>query len=94
MCLYSQHMKTEILNKHYNASFNDASNMMAKYKITLKKEVFLRFFHILKLAGMCMMKINNEETLEMEYQLEKSPYISVILETRAIAFWVNKLSSF
>lgn len=65
------------------------SDMKAKYKVTLKKDVFLKFFHILKLPGVCLLKVNHDEMLEMEYSLEKSPYISVVLETPARNIWVN-----
>jgi len=76
-------MRTEVNNKHYNAKFNEVSDMKAKYRVTLKKEVFMKFFHILKLPGVCLMKINHDEMLEVEYSLEKSPFISVVLETPA-----------
>lgn len=83
MELSSKHMKTVVLNKVFVANFNDASNMKEKYNITLKKDVFMKFFSVLKLPGQSAMKINHNNLIEMDYVLEKCPFISVTLETSA-----------
>ena len=76
-------MKTSVVNKQFSANFNDSSNMKAKYNITLKKEVFQKFFSVLKLQGQSAIKINHNNLIEMEYVLEKCPFITVTLETPA-----------
>jgi hypothetical protein len=53
-------MRTEVSNKHFNAKFNEVSDMKAKYRVTLKKDVFMKFFNILKLPGVCLMKIDHD----------------------------------
>jgi len=74
-------MRTEVLNKEFQATYNEVSDMKEKYKITLKKEVFLKFFSVLKLPGSCFMKINHNSMLEINYSLEKCPFINVLMET-------------
>ena len=56
--------------------------MRGKYKIDLKKEVFAKFFSVLKITpGSAVMKIDDKKNLEMEYTVEKCPNIRVIVET-------------
>jgi hypothetical protein len=55
--------------------------MKGKYKITLKKEVFIKFFNILKIPGSAFAKIDDKEMLELEYSIDKCAFIKVILET-------------
>ena len=56
--------------------------MKGKYKVDLKKEVFAKFFSILKInPGTAVLKLDDKKTLEMEYTVEKCPNIKVILET-------------
>ena len=50
---------------------------------SLKKEVFMKFFMILKLAGYGVIKLNHKQIIEMEYTLEKCPYLSLVVETGA-----------
>jgi hypothetical protein len=51
--------------------------------VSLKKEVFMKFFMILKLAGSGLVKMNHKSLIEMEYTLEKCPYLSLVVETGA-----------
>ena len=81
--LNSRHMKTEVINKEFDASFNEISDMKEKYKVTLKKEVFMKFFSVLKLPGQCVVKISHNSLIEMDYSLEKCPFINVLLEVPA-----------
>jgi hypothetical protein len=56
--------------------------MRGKYKVDLKKEVFAKFFSVLKITpGSAVMKIDDKKNLEMEYTVEKCPNIRVIVET-------------
>lgn len=56
--------------------------MRGKYKVDLKKEVFVKFFSVLKITpGSAVMKIDDKKNLEMEYTVEKCPNIRVIVET-------------
>ena len=59
----------------------DASNMKEKYKVVLKKEVFLKLFQITKLDGSCIIKISHNQMIELDYALEKCSFINVVLET-------------
>ena len=54
--------------------------MQQEYVTTFKKEVFLKFFHALKLSGAANLKITNAAKLEMEFKYDKSPSISVVQE--------------
>jgi hypothetical protein len=49
----------------------------------LKKDVFVKFFSILKLAGWGYIKVNHKEIIEMQYTLDKCPFLSLTLETAA-----------
>lgn len=51
MQLKSKHMKTNVTNKGYPAKPKNIEEIKAKYKVSLKKEVYLKFFMILKLQG-------------------------------------------
>jgi hypothetical protein len=83
MNLNSRHMRTDVLNKEFEASYNEISDMKEKYKVALKKEVFMKFFSILKLPGSCVIKISHNSLIEMDYSLEKCAFINVLLETPA-----------
>lgn len=45
---------------------------------TFKKEVFLKFFHALKLPGSACLKISNAANLEMEFKYDKCPTMSIV----------------
>eukprot|EP00347_Sterkiella_histriomuscorum_P007817 403347449 len=81
MELYSLHMRQTVQNRGFPAVFTEISEMKGKYKVCLKKEIFQKFFSILKISGSAVLKINHKEILEMEYTLDKCPYIQVIFET-------------
>ena len=51
MQLKSKHMKTNVTNKGYPAKPKNMDEIKSKYKVSLKKEVYLKFFMILKLQG-------------------------------------------
>ena len=42
-------MKTNVTNRGYPAKPRNIEDIRAKYKVQLKKEVFMKFFMILKL---------------------------------------------
>jgi hypothetical protein len=50
--------------------------------VDLKKEVFAKFFSILKITpGSAVLKVDHKKNLEMEYTIDKCPNIRVIMET-------------
>jgi hypothetical protein len=49
MQLKSKHMKSMVTNRGYPGKAKDENNLRPKYKVQLKKEIFLKFFMILKL---------------------------------------------
>lgn len=51
MQLKSKHMKTNVTNRCFPAKPKDQTEIRPKYKVTLKKDVFIKFFMILRLAG-------------------------------------------
>lgn len=56
--------------------------MKGKYKVDLKKEVFSKFFSVLKITpGTAILKMDHKKTLEMEYTVDKCSNIKVIVET-------------
>ena len=80
--LRSRHMRASVSNRTFSGIYSDETNMRGKYKVDLKKEVFSKFFSVLKITpGTAVMKIDNKKNLEMEYTIDKCPYIKVIVET-------------
>ena len=71
MQLKSKHMKTNVTNRCFPAKPKDQTEIRSKYKVSLKKEVFIKFFMILRLAGQGLIKMNHKQVIEMEYTLEK-----------------------
>mmetsp|Transcript_13965 Transcript_13965/g.23742 ORF Transcript_13965/g.23742 Transcript_13965/m.23742 type:complete len:224 (+) Transcript_13965:1-672(+) len=51
MSLKSGNMKTSVTNRGYPARLRDEKEAARKYQVKLKREVFLKFFSILKLQG-------------------------------------------
>ena len=49
MQLKSKHMKCLVTNRGYPSKAKDEGAIRSKYKVQLKKDVFLKFFQILKL---------------------------------------------
>jgi hypothetical protein len=75
-------MKSSVTNRNFSGIYSDETNMRGKYKVQLKKEVFTKFFSVLKITpGTAVMKIDHKKTLEMEYTVDKCSNIKVILET-------------
>lgn len=81
--LKSKHMRTMATNRAYPGKAKDESNLRPKYKVQLKRDTFMKFFMILKLQGQGLMKMNHQQSIEMEYTLDKCPYLSLVLETAA-----------
>ena len=80
--LSSRHMKATVTNRSFQGIYADETNMKGKYKIDLKKEVFSKFFSVLKITpGTAVMKIDHKRNLEMEYTVDKCPHIKVMVET-------------
>eukprot|EP00351_Strombidinopsis_sp_SopsisLIS2011_P005824 CAMPEP_0116878720 /NCGR_PEP_ID=MMETSP0463-20121206/10465_1 /TAXON_ID=181622 /ORGANISM="Strombidinopsis sp, Strain SopsisLIS2011" /LENGTH=139 /DNA_ID=CAMNT_0004527213 /DNA_START=497 /DNA_END=916 /DNA_ORIENTATION=+ len=87
----SDHMVSQVTNKPYQGTYNipeDAdANVIHKiqskdtYEATLKKEAFVKFFQVLKMQGQAVIGINDQAKLQMEYTIERCPYVSVHLET-------------
>ena len=80
--LSSRHMKASVTNRSFQGIYADETNMKGKYKVDLKKEVFAKFFSVLKITpGSAVLKLDDKKNLEMEYTVEKCPNIKVIVET-------------
>jgi len=80
--LSSRHMKASVTNRSFQGIYADETNMKGKYKVDLKKEVFAKFFSVLKITpGSAVLKLDDKKNLEMEYTIEKCPNIRVIVET-------------
>lgn len=78
-------MKTQVNNRSYPAKPKEEGEAAREYKVKLKKEVFSKFFSVLKLAGQGLVKVNNQESIELEYTIERCPHLSLVLETGAMA---------
>lgn len=76
-------MTSVVKNRTFDAQFTDVSNIKDEYSLYLKKEVFIKFFSILKLPGAAAIRANHKQMLEMEYTLDKCHNITVILITPA-----------
>jgi hypothetical protein len=75
-------MKSQVTNRNFSGIYAEETNMRGKYKVHLKKDVFTKFFSVLKInPGTAVMKIDHKKLLEMEYTVDKCPNIKVILET-------------
>ena len=48
LSLNSGHMKSDVTNKHFEGRLRDQADEQNEYITNLKKEVFLKFFSILK----------------------------------------------
>ena len=72
-----------VVEKEFFAVFSDETNMKAAYHVTLKNEMFSRFFSVLKVAGAAQMKINDNDMIDMDYVVEKCPHITMFIETNA-----------
>ena len=75
-------MTTSVTNRAFQGIHTDETHVRTKYKVDLKKEVFTKFFSVLKITpGTAVMKIDHKKQLEMEYTIDKCPHIRVIVET-------------
>lgn len=75
-------MRAAVTNRSFQGIYADETNMRGKYKVDLKKEVFAKFFSILKITpGSAVLKVDHKKNLEMEYTIDKCPNIKVIMET-------------
>ena len=74
-------MKSDVVNRQFQAIYRDETDIKGKYKVSLKKDVFLKFMSILKIPGAAYVKLDHKKVLEMEYTVDKCAYIKVILET-------------
>lgn len=68
----SDHMSSEVTNKNFDGLMRDHTDSQAEYATTLRKEVFLKFFSILKQPGYVALKMNHNAKLEMDFTWEKN----------------------
>ena len=73
-------MTSQVTNKHFEARLRENTDELNEYTTTLKKDVFLKFFSVLKQPGYSLMKVSNNAKLEMDFTWEKNPSISVVQE--------------
>jgi hypothetical protein len=75
-------MKATVTNRAFTGIYADETHIRGKYKVDLKKEVFSKFFSVLKITpGTAVLKLDHKKNLEMEYTVDKCPHIKVIVET-------------
>ena len=75
-------MRAQVTNRTFSGIYADETNMKGKYKVEMKKEVFAKFFSVLKITpGTAVMKVDDRSKVEIEYTVEKCPNIKVIVET-------------
>mmetsp|Transcript_31677 Transcript_31677/g.48480 ORF Transcript_31677/g.48480 Transcript_31677/m.48480 type:complete len:84 (+) Transcript_31677:673-924(+) len=77
-------MQTSVTNRGFPAKAK-SSDTKDHYKVELNREIFSKFFQVLKIQGQGLIKVNNQDCIEMEYTLDKCSYLSLLLETRGIA---------
>jgi len=71
----SQHMSSQVTNKHFEGRMRDQTNEQNEYVTSMKKEVFLKFFSILKQPGYALFRVSHNAKLEMAFTWEKSSSI-------------------
>jgi hypothetical protein len=74
-------MQTKVSSSLYAGILRNPSDEKQEYVTTLKKDVFKKFFHVLKNSGQAKLRINNQALMEMEFSYDKCAYITVVLET-------------
>ncbi|MFN9897534.1 MAG: hypothetical protein ACK55Z_01800, partial [bacterium] len=65
----------------YEGTLRNDTEEKQEYTTNLKKEVFKKFFQVLKNPGHAKLRINNQALIEMQFVYEKCPYLTVIQET-------------
>ena len=73
-------MSSQVTNKHFEGRLKDQTNELNEYMTTMKKEVFLKFFSILKQPGYALFKVSNNAKLEMDFTWEKNSSVTVVQE--------------
>jgi len=51
LSIHSNHMTTQVTNRQFDGKLRDSTEVKQEYTATLKKEVFLKFFNVLKMPG-------------------------------------------
>ena len=70
-------------NENYGHENKNQMDQMVKYQVTVKSTVFNKFFQVLKVNGWGYIKVNNQDFIEMNYFIEKCPFMTITLETAA-----------
>ena len=78
-------MNSQVTNKHFEGQVRDQASEQSAYITVLPKQVFIKFFAILKQPGYCLMKINHGAKMEMDFTWDKSPAIRVVQEVASHA---------
>ena len=73
-------MSSKVTNRHFNGRLKDQTNELNAYMTVMKKEVFLKFFSILKQPGYALFKVSNNAKLEMDFTWDKNPSVTVVQE--------------
>lgn len=74
-------MESRVSSCFYEGYLKNDTEEKQEYTSTLKKEVFKKFFQVLKNPGHAKLRINNQALVEMEFVYDKCQYMKVILET-------------
>jgi len=81
LCVKSQHMESRVQSSLYQGTLRNDTEEKHEYTTTLKKDVFKRFFQIMKNSGHANLRINNQGVMEMLFVYEKCQYLNIVLET-------------
>ena len=53
-------MRAQVTNRTFSGIYADETNMKGKYKVEMKKEVFAKFFSVLKITpGTAVLKVDD-----------------------------------
>ena len=78
--LFSEHMKTAVSSRTYQAIYLNQTDPRGEYQCQLKKELFIKFFSLLKLGGSGNIGLTSGQLMDFEFNTEKSSFFTINLE--------------
>ena len=78
--IYTQHMKSQVASRTYVATFSNETDPSEEYHCQLKKEIFIKFFSLLKLGGSGNIGLTSNQLMDFEFNTEKNPFFTINLE--------------
>lgn len=73
-------MKSSVTSRTYVATFKLETDPKEEYHCQLKKEIFTKFFSLLKLGGNGTIGISPGELMDFEFNTEKNTFFTINLE--------------